>query len=157
MTLALVGILVAGSAYVYVVYFEPQTSCRILQGSSGVVYWTLRNATPESSNTSQTCFQFEQSGHGQLVFGAGPRAVDITMTNGFLNSDSCRAVEFGEYCPRYSEATLVIAWNTTSGVWEFNHTADAYGTYAMAFGFVWENQTSPPPQEWVNFTLSYGP
>lgn len=154
LTTVLVGVIAASSTYLYVLYFEPRTSCTVLHDQTGQVQWTLRNATYGSLQYS--CFQFEHSGHGQLGFAATPIAVDIIWANGDMNAVGCHPFLGIGYCPSDTYGEMVIAWNSTHGTWGFNYTEDAYGYYAIAFGFRWENNTLPPPQEWVNFTLEYG-
>ena len=154
--IVVVVILASVLTYTYVLYFEPRTSCSILEGQSGKAYWTLTNAT-SPGDAQRSCYQFEDSGHGALTFAANPSPVDITQSNGYLNSEFCHPFLGIGNCPQGGMATLVIAWNSTSGAYHFNYTADAYGENGIAFGFLWENHTAPLPNERVSFTLTYGP
>ncbi len=157
--IALAGVGVLASVYTYVTYYEPRTSCTILNGPSGSVSWTERNASRYPLPTGgPSCFQFTSSGHALLSFVASPTPVDIGWVAGDLNADypTCTQSLPGTHCHGGMVETTWVAVNSTSGEWSFTHSADAYDWYGTAFYFKYEVHTSPPPQEWVNFTVNYG-
>ena len=146
---------VAVSTDVYVLYFEPRTSCTILAEQSGEVHWSLRSAT-SPGDAQRSCYQFSNAGQGLLSFTSTPSTVDLTESFGNLNSEFCHPFLGIGNCPEGGMETTVIAWNSTAGSWHFDYSTDAYGENGIAFGFWWKNGTSPTPGEWVNLTLTYG-